>query len=612
MVSIALLFSNLTATAQEFTKLYDSFEVLPGTNFTLGGFGGGPIRVNNHGQWIRRATGTQVGWPLGHAVLLNGTLLHREHTNRGFPDSLVLWRFDTAGSVGINNNGDVIILMRAYEFGNQNALRSFVLWTSGATGETHVLMESTVTPTDSITNVPAGLEEPVGAVWSQIRSIKQNDQNQFVVVGESSVANTRMMVLVDHDGNGSITQQKMFYIEGVQHDLAFPPSDGVHLAPTTYGSFFDLNNAGQVLFSVTEPGSSMFEGLHVYRDTTEVIWGSELDPVTGAPMGSLRSADMNDEGEFIGLGTNNYPRRLIRTSRGVFIREGEPMPGVDPALGLTIRRFSADLTAGTLNISNTSEITWSAEIQMPGMPAGVTTFRGQRPIIGFASPLVSGFGHPIGSSENGRYTVIGVFDGGGGASNPHLVDFGGPYPTICDGDGGDQSGCTDCPCSNNAPLGTIGGCLNSANTAARLSATGNSSVSLLSGIDIDLRFSLVGAPPLSLCILKSGDAVAPINAINPCFGMESGIRSMFYDGLRCSVTNTRRHGGRSATASGDVGLTNDAWGGDGAPPVGLAQAGGGFASGQTRYFQVITRDDPLMVCGRGLNSSQAIEVAFQP
>lgn len=90
------------------------------------------------------------------------------------------------------------------------------------------------------------------------------------------------------------------------------------------------------------------------------------------------------------------------------------------------------------------------------------------------------------------------------------------------------------------------------------------------------------------------------------------VRALQFDGLRCAILKTRRHGGRSADSHGTVGLTNSPWGGEGGPPVGLAVVGGGFASGQTRYFQVINREDPLLSCMRALNTSQAVEIPFQP
>ncbi len=187
-------------------------------------------------------------------------------------------------------------------------------------------------------------------------------------------------------------------------------------------------------------------------------------------------------------------------------------------------------------------------------------------------------------------------------------DGGGPmtFTNSCNGDGGNQSGCTDCPCGNNSAPGTIGGCRNSSLSAARLMGSGVPSVS-----NDTLRFELINAPPTSFCILTSGDNVAPTNAGNPCFGLNTGTQAIQFDGLRCAVGNTLRHGGRSADSNGDVGLTNNGWGGVSGPPIGLI-AQGGFTAGQTRSYQVINRESPLSSCMRGLNTSQAVTLTFQP
>ncbi len=137
-------------------------------------------------------------------------------------------------------------------------------------------------------------------------------------------------------------------------------------------------------------------------------------------------------------------------------------------------------------------------------------------------------------------------------------------------------------------------------------------MSLPAGSDSDLRFGLSGAPGSAFCILTSGDAVAPTSPSNPCFGLDSGVQSVTLDGLRCVVQNTRRHGGRVADADGNVGETNNPWGGEGAPELGLAVAFGGFLPGQTSFWQVIHRDDPTASCMRGLNTTQAVEVIFGP
>ncbi len=216
------------------------------------------------------------------------------------------------------------------------------------------------------------------------------------------------------------------------------------------------------------------------------------------------------------------------------------------------------------------------------------------------------------------YNVATMFLGAAGTCADYtltLTNVGPPTGiSHCFGDAGDQMGCTSCPCINNAAQGTIGGCLNSAGTSARLEASGDPSVSLPPGDTTDLRFEISGVPGNAFCILNSGDALAPGNMANPCFGLNSGAQAVAFDGLRCAITNTRRHGGRSANVNGDIG-TNGAgspWGGEGGPPVGIANAGAGFVSGQTRFFQVINRDDALLGCMRGLNTSQAVEVTFTP
>ena len=40
----------------------------------------------------------------------------------------------------------------------------------------------------------------------------------------------------------------------------------------------------------------------------------------------------------------------------------------------------------------------------------------------------------------------------------------------------------------------------------------------------------------------------------------------------------------------------------------MAQAG--FANGQTRRFQTFYREDPLLICGAGQNTSNAVSVTF--
>jgi len=224
-----------------------------------------------------------------------------------------------------------------------------------------------------------------------------------------------------------------------------------------------------------------------------------------------------------------------------------------------------------------------------------------------------------GGSDGGNPTFNTLFiDGSGfGFGDIGLKVFdgsGGPPNSLCNGDGGNQTGCTACPCGNDAPPGTIGGCLNRAGTSAQIASSGDTSASTLPGVTTDLRFTLKSAPPGAFCVMLSGSAIAPTNLMSPCIGLNSGVQSPDRDGLRCAVMNLKRHGGRSANGAGEIMDSSGpsrVWGGEAQPNGGIWKQGG-FVAGQTRYFQVTFREDPMTVCQRGLNTSQALEILFTP
>lgn len=180
-----------------------------------------------------------------------------------------------------------------------------------------------------------------------------------------------------------------------------------------------------------------------------------------------------------------------------------------------------------------------------------------------------------------------------------------PFESYCSGDGGDQAGCTDCPCGNDAAPGTEGGCLNSAGASARLVPGGRPRVSADT-----LRFEGEGLPALSTSILVSGDNRLPANPMSPCFGLDSGLGTAG-DGLRCTGGNFQRHGSRLSSAAGEVGVTTNGWGTPNGPAGGIA-AQGGFAAGQTRHFQIFYRDVPHAACTGEFSSSQGVTVTFEP
>lgn len=186
----------------------------------------------------------------------------------------------------------------------------------------------------------------------------------------------------------------------------------------------------------------------------------------------------------------------------------------------------------------------------------------------------------------------------------------GTSPHHCSGYGNQPAGCADCPCGNNTPTTQVGGCLNSTGAPGSLVASGSTSASPISA-DQSLRFELTGVQPGAFAVLLSSDSIAPDSPSHPCFGANNGLNSSDMDGLICAVQHVTRHGGRFASVNGDVGVVSSPWGGEHNPPSTIVQDAQ-FVSGQKRYFQALYRDDPTLSCGRGLNSTQAIEITFTP
>ncbi|MEM7516721.1 MAG: hypothetical protein AAF368_07335, partial [Planctomycetota bacterium] len=74
----------------------------------------------------------------------------------------------------------------------------------------------------------------------------------------------------------------------------------------------------------------------------------------------------------------------------------------------------------------------------------------------------------------------------------------------------------------------------------------------------------------------------------------------------CAGGGFLRHGSRATDANGDTG---NGWGPPGGPPGGLI-AFNGFTVGQTRNFFAFYRDNDMLVCPTGQNSSNGIQVTF--
>ncbi|MEM7518735.1 MAG: hypothetical protein AAF368_17650, partial [Planctomycetota bacterium] len=178
-------------------------------------------------------------------------------------------------------------------------------------------------------------------------------------------------------------------------------------------------------------------------------------------------------------------------------------------------------------------------------------------------------------------------------------------PIFCQATGGGLNGCTSCPCGNESVF-SVGGCLNSFANSAVLMVEGQASVSF-DTLRLDVSFAI----PNSFGVLLSGDGRLPANPSNPCFGLATGVPSLVLDGLRCVGVNVQRHGTRATDDAGSIGRTTPAWGFPNGPVGGLI-AQGGFTAGTTRHFQAFYRDNPLLGCGTGQNTTQGVSVVFLP
>lgn len=283
--------------------------------------------------------------------------------------------------------------------------------------------------------------------------------------------------------------------------------------------------------------------------------------------------------------------------------------------------FETDLFPTPLN--GTSEYGFSVDIEGSTIVAGTRGISLPSPELGEAivfersntewvekarletsgAILNEGFGRKI-AIEDSQVVVAARF--GTPMAKAYAFDLNEAPQSFCEADGSDGLGCGACPCGNDAPAGSSGGCLNSAGTSATLRVSGGSSLA-----EDTLRLELEGGNPLSFAILVSGSQRAPNNMANPCFGSGTGIISPALAGLRCVVQDVRRQGTRATDAQGSVGITNNGWGGTDGPAGGLlAQAG--LVAGQTRHYQAFYRETPTAGCMGEQNTSQGISIVVRP
>ena len=573
--------------------------------------------INNFGDWIVECD-TDAGSTMDNAVVFNGTELFLEGTNLNFPASHSTdWVLGgTVQVISVNDNGEVMALLNADNPMAGITNRRMLYWRSaGGTG--YILLEQDVSPN---TGDPDQTGSPL---WDSIAQAWQNDNNQIVVAGRSTTDSDDMMVILTHDGMGAITSAVTFVIDGVVHSTFDPMATGTHLDTVqTLGASkfnFALNDSGQKFFFVDDqsfgPGGTpdwTDVDSHYYLDSTEIAWEMDLGPNGIDTWNHLSSAevDLNSSGQWAAIWDDDGTIAedfYVMNNGAVVINEGDAPPGIPTPMTGPIAITGM---FGALHLTDGGDVVYQLDWDDPDTSRDTGLFMNNDTVLAQEGVTMIGsvtIGQLTTSvdvravSDNGRFIIQEfTLNDASTTEGAYILDLTSnnivPY---CFGDGGDQMGCTNCPCGNNAAPGTEGGCLNSASRSAELVGSGNPEV----GGDT-LRFEVLGAASSTFGVLVSADNQLPNMGACP---VGSGLQA--FDGLRCVGGGLLRHGTRATDANGDIGATNNAWGPPNGPAGGLI-ANGGFMTGQTRHFQCFYREDVTLGCLTGQNTTNAVSVTF--
>lgn len=258
---------------------------------------------------------------------------------------------------------------------------------------------------------------------------------------------------------------------------------------------------------------------------------------------------------------------------------------LSPTTGMSESWFggAVDLDGDRLAVGS-----WRADTTLPDTGSG-TVYRRcgaawVRQCDLVASDASTGDSVGISVAIRGETVALGAPGQDGAASNSGAVyafELGSAsLVTYCHGDG---SG-TDCPCGNEIPAGTEGGCRNSTGFGAV--AITDDSVQVASDKFRVYSCGLLPGQP-ALCFVGT-------------LANDGGAGVGFGDGLRCAGGTVVRLGVRTPDAAGDA-----IWG------PGLRTLGG-WTAGDTRYFQVWYRNPTGSPCLSNFNLSNGVQVLFEP
>ena len=207
---------------------------------------------------------------------------------------------------------------------------------------------------------------------------------------------------------------------------------------------------------------------------------------------------------------------------------------------------------------------------------GIGGWNAGTPWIASGADPGSSFGNDL-AAHGGSVLAMAVYDydvaSSGGSGFVYETDL--PADVTCEGDGTNGG----CPCGNDSVPGSEEGCLNSTGVGAILTAEGSTSVAA-----DDLWIRIEQVPPNQNGIVFCGDT----NGALP-----------FGDGIRCANGNLTRFGVQTSGSDGIL-FQDD-----------IASIGG-FAAGDTCYFQGWYRDPIGTPCGTHFNVSSGLAITFCP
>lgn len=373
------------------------------------------------------------------------------------------------------------------------------------------------------------------------------------------------------------------------------PHGGGHLANTGAAYLFELNLFWSQTHKFFDPGAGVLDlyGSALAFDGTDLLIGSQFNDSAASGAGFVDHYQADSSGNFT-LGYRYWPSGLPSGARfGASLALSDDRlfvgaPGFqrvyvyerDGGNGFAVAdeivrdrelfggRIAADgelLAAGAMDYAGAFEKSAGLWVESELRPFG-GYFDSQDGETGPVPVAVSGglvvAGHPLYDLEvEDEGTVV--------AFRPPT-----PGPIQLYGFGNGQG--AECPCGNES-TGEVG-CANSTGQGAGLRGVGSASLAVS-----DLRMDVFGMPSNVPALLLMGDSFSSGTTVG--------------DGLRVAVGQVQRYGSRIASSAGEAewDLPLDA-----------------FSVGQVAYAQVFYRDSNSSPCGGGMNTTNGVQIVFQP